>query len=222
MQPDRLYSVGMQLIYENGVSIGVVSPKSGVYGWQFPDGKWIVGSSARIRKRSTDYRRSLRRKKNGTGFNQKARTAIEKNGWTLQDLKLYVLEYVTDLTQLNPKENEWSVKLDSVKNGYNTVPAGELTYSTTEFRSGVSSAMVLYHARKKKLGLRCPKRYVTKLDRTWVDFRIYGGTLPTTNDERIQSARPFAVEWNRSNKYRRAYIRGRVADTVAVVTASAT
>ncbi len=143
----------------------------------------------------------------GGGFNQKAKDVIEKNGWTLKDLKLYVLEYVTDDTQLRQKENEWSVKLDSVNNGYNTVPAGELTYESTEFRSGVSSSMVLYHARKKKLGV---KGYVSKFDKMWSEFKLYNGELPSTNEERIESSHQFAIEWNRSNKYRRQYLRDRV------------
>lgn len=200
----------MQLIYENGVSIGVVSPSGGVYGWLFPDGKWLVGSSVRIRSRLTDYKRSVRRMSSTGGFggfNQKARHAIETNGWKLTDLKAYVLESVTDRSQLKQKETEWSVKLDSVANGYNTVPAGELTYSTTEFRSGISSAMVLFHARRKKLGF---KGCVSKFDKMWADFQLYKGTLPTTNDERINSTRPLAVEWNRSSVLRRQYIRERV------------
>jgi hypothetical protein len=204
----------MQLICEKGVNIGVVSPKSGVYGWQFPDGKWIVGSSKRIRRRTRDYRHSLQRE-NSTGgyggFNQKAKDALEKNSWTLYDLKAYVLEYVTDPTQLNLKENEWSVKLDSVANGYNTVPAGELTYETTEYRSGISSSMVLYHARKRKLGV---KGYVSKFDKLWADFRLYNGELPPTDETRIQSNHPFAVEWNRSNKARRQHIRSRIGGQV--------
>lgn len=143
----------------------------------------------------------------GGGFNQKAKDVIEKNGWTLKDLKLYVLEYVTDYSQLKQKENEWSVKLNSVNNGYNTVPAGELTYETSEYRSGISMSMVLYHARKKKLGV---KGYVSKFDKMWSEFKLYNGELPSTNDERIESSHKFAVEWNRSDKYRRQYLRDRV------------
>lgn len=47
---------------------------------------------------------------------------VKKYG--MESIKLYILEKVTDQTELSEREQYWMDKMDSVENGYNQMRAG--------------------------------------------------------------------------------------------------
>ncbi len=142
----------MKLIQENSKLDLSHAGACGVYGFLFPDNKWLVGYSSDIIFRVCQYRRGDRK----TG-NYKFISAVEKFGW--DSVKVYILEECpNNKGTLLAKEGRWSRKLDSVKNGYNAAPCGQKSNKkedkyNVEFRLAVSAAMKEYHRRRKEKGL---------------------------------------------------------------------
>jgi hypothetical protein len=146
----------MKLIQENNQLNVIDANVCGVYGFQLPDGGWLVGYSNNILNRVCQYYRLRTAGHKGRAGNLKFRAAVDKCGWAV--VKVYVLEECSDdKTTLLRKEGEWSRKLDSVKNGYNVMECGVeggicTTIYDINFKMGVSAAMKEYHAKRKVQG----------------------------------------------------------------------
>jgi hypothetical protein len=142
----------MKLIQDNNQLNINEANVCGVYGFQLPDGGWLVGYSTNILNRFCQYYRV--EKKSG---NLKFRDAVGKCGWSA--VKGYVLEECpNDKKTLLSKEGEWSRKLDSVKNGYNVMECGVESgtnvaiYKDINYRMSVSDGMRRYHEKRKLSG----------------------------------------------------------------------
>ncbi len=132
----------------------------GIYGFMFPDNKWLVGYSSQMTTRLGRYFAEER-------LNAKFRDGLSRYGW--ETVKLYILEECeNDKSILLSREAYWSEKLDSVNNGYNVAACGgdnknngkygmlganggylQNTVYDETFKNKVSEGMKRYHARKK-------------------------------------------------------------------------
>lgn len=126
----------------------------GIYGFMFPDNKWLVGYSNQIIIRLGKYF-------GGEKMNQKFKCGVSKYGWP--NIKVFILEECENKKSvLLEREAYWSNKFDSVNNGYNVAPCGldcveigkvtghlQKTVYDDAFKIKVSRGMKEYHARKK-------------------------------------------------------------------------
>ena len=145
----------MKIIQQNGQLDVTGANVCGIYGFKFPDSKWLVGYSTNILNRVVQYVSNRKSKHKSRSGNLVFRGAVEKYGWPT--IEVYVLEECpNDKLVLLKQEREWSNKLDSHRNGYNVMPCGiekwekSSTVYGPEFRCSVSKAMKEYH-RKRKL-----------------------------------------------------------------------
>jgi hypothetical protein len=190
---------------ENGKLDIIGANACGIYGFMFPDNKWLVGYSSHITIRLGRYFSRQR-------LNKKFIEGLDKYGWEL--IKIYVLEECENKKDiLLRREEYWSEKLDSVKNGYNVVTCGydhtitgilggglQTTIYNKEFANSVSEAMRKYHANKK---VKTPKKYKNwkklYISAKQINPNIYLpqnlGTLPTDTE--------FGIEWNKLSKWNR-------------------
>ena len=131
----------------------------GIYGFLFPDNKWLVGYSSQMTTRLGRYFA-------GERLNSKFKDGLKKYGW--EAVKLYVLEECeNNKSVLLAREAYWSKKLNSVNDGYNVALCGsdgknngkygilgangghlQNTVYDETFKRKVSEGMKRYHARK--------------------------------------------------------------------------
>ncbi len=165
----------MKVILKNGKLDVVAANTSGVYGLQFPDGKWLVGYSKCILTRLPRY-------VSGEKINTKTKAVVVACGWN--SVTGYLLEKCDAKKDvLMRKEEEWSTKLQSTSDGYNMVPCGygcaesgklapRPIYGTV-FKKKVSEAMKRYHMTKKG---RSPKKY-NNWKKLWANAKAKYPTL---------------------------------------------
>ena len=117
---------------------------SGIYGWQNTvNGKWYVGSAARLRNRRAVHITGLT---GGKHYSRKFQRAWAKYG--AEAFEFHVLELVEAQTDLLDREQHWIDRLNAFHGGYNSLPkAGSSLGSkrTAETRAKISAIV-------KKLG----------------------------------------------------------------------
>lgn len=177
----------------------------GIYGFLFPDNKWLVGYSSKMSVRLGRYFSEER-------LNSKFKDGLSKYGWA--QIKIFVLEECEDNKSiLLEREKYWSEKLNSFNDGYNVVACGcdsfitgreggklQTTVYNEEFKDRVSEGMRKHHANKKANG---PKKYKNwkklYISAKQINPSIYLpenlGTLPTDTE--------FGIEWNKLSKWNR-------------------
>ena len=190
----------MKLILENGKFDIIGANACGIYGFMFPDNKWLVGYSTQMATRLGRYFAEEK-------LNTKFKEGIKKYGWPA--IKLYVLEEcANEKSILLQRELFWSEKLDSHNNGYNVVPCGDYKRGTNKeyddiFRKKVSEGMKRHHAKNLN------KQYSTNNNwmKLWKAACQVESSLSIPEDlGTIPSSTDFGVEWNRLSKWNRKRI----------------
>ena len=175
----------------------------GIYGFLFPNNRWLIGYSSKIVMRIGKYFSG--------DVNVKFREAIKEHGWS--SVKMYILEECENKKEtLLGKEKYWSEKFDSVNNGYNVAACGIEDYgeygkqqhaiieNKEKFSKMMSEVMKKYHATKKQ---KPPKKY-KNWKKLWITAKQITpeisvpenlGTLPTHTE--------FGIEWNKLTKWNR-------------------
>lgn len=198
----------MKLIMENGKLDIIGANACGIYGFMFPDNKWLIGYSSHITIRMGRYFARER-------LNKKVREGLDKYGWA--QIKIYILEECENKKDvLLRREEYWSDKLDSVNNGYNVVSCGldcietgiqSARYAPSpvprpvyddSFKNKVSDGMKKHHANKNR---RPPKKYNNWKD-LWIaaKYIIPDISLPE-NLGTLPSETEFGIEWNKLSRW---------------------
>lgn len=186
----------MKLIYSEGkLDMIAVANVCGIYGWKFPDGKWLVGYSSNMVKRLPGYFTQEN--------NKKFRDGLLKYGWI--KIEGYILEECpNEVETLLKKEGEWSINLNSVEGGYNVVECGQQcsrhgsTQYDDTFKSTVSKSMKRWHAERKSRGnvLYKSKYTVLILNKILEDQSF---SFPRPNENMPANDRcPLTIHWNTS------------------------
>lgn len=98
-------------LYRDGGDIGIY----GLY--CEATGKWYVGASIRLESRTRKHILDLQNLRPHVMTEDAKRYGIES-------IKLYILERLTDKTQLAKREQYWIEKKNSLRNGYNQMRSG--------------------------------------------------------------------------------------------------
>jgi hypothetical protein len=193
--------MGMKLVLENNKLDMLAAGVCGIYGFQFPDGKWLVGYSSYISRRPANYYQHR--------SNLKFKDGIEKYGWS--SIKMYILEECENNKEiLLQKEKEWSDKLDSFNNGYNAMQCGKIQWASTaevydnKFCSKVSESMVKWHKNRKNIS-KSKYRNWKKLWNSTTKNKSYLLFVETLVD--LPETTAFGIEWNTLSKWNRKRIK---------------
>lgn len=195
----------MKLIMENGKLDIIGANACGIYGFMFPDNKWLVGYSSHITIRLGKYFA-------GDRLNKKFKEGLDKYGWAL--IKIYVLEECENKKDvLLRREEYWSDKLDSVNNGYNVARCGYGCAETGRqagknaprpiyddgFKNKVSEGMKKHYASKKR---KAPKKY-NNWKTLWVAAKQINPDIALNENlgRVLPNNTEFGIEYNKLSKW---------------------
>ena len=178
----------------------------GIYGFMFPDNKWLVGYSSQMTTRLGRYFA-------GERLNRKVKEGLNKYGWA--PIKIYVLEECENVKSvLLEREKYWSQQLNSVSDGYNVIACGydhtttgtlgdglKTTIYNEAFRTSVSEAMLKHHANREKV--KSPKKY-NNWKKLYISAKqINPNIYPPENLGTLPNDTEFSIEWNKLTKWNR-------------------